>query len=190
MTWLCQLVGLFWRKLCEKSGNTLCHIIVPSTLQSQIYLTFKNDITSLRVIAYHSRQMWSHRCHRICLRLWQVTKEYTKPRQIWLHLWRAWNLKSRLLQIRLNLSHSQRYKQIGNVFDHTFDGVKGKVKADSRFDLNFAKDQMCRKPNFPFRKKLHNGLLCLSFSCNLISYFKQASMPLCSIILHTFRIFV
>ena len=29
--------------------------------------------------------------------------------------------------------------------------VKGKVKSDSRFDLSFAKDQMCSKSNFSSR---------------------------------------
>ena len=30
--------------------------------------------------------------------------------------------------------------------------VKGKVKSDSRFDLSFAKDQMCSKSNFSSRE--------------------------------------
>ena len=36
--------------------------------------------------------------------------------------------------------------------------VKGKVKSDSRFDLSFAKDQMCSKSNFSSRASA-SGLL-------------------------------
>ena len=59
--------------------------------------------------------------------------------------------------------------------------VKGKVKSDSRFDLSFAKDQMCSKSNFSSRVKIYVSAYVVPVICapisNQIIEFTQAYYP-------------
>ena len=59
--------------------------------------------------------------------------------------------------------------------------VKGKVKSDSRFDLSFAKDQMCNKSNFLSRGSVLFKLKLLIVGADLNSrlILDQRSGPKC-----------